>query len=137
MSDQATPLDELYYYTFISAMEGGVNYWADIKSYKASSFPETKDQWTKFSAVIVDAEGGYGDEENNPHFVKSKGGFIVNRAIMSSGMRRVASGKMNVAPSYAQRFAEVLRNPDLAGNLDDSDADIAVQAGLFGEVIYG
>jgi hypothetical protein len=62
MATQATPLDELYYYTFVSAMEGGVNYWANIKSYKASSFPETKDQWTKFSAVLVDAEGSYGDE---------------------------------------------------------------------------
>ena len=136
-------LDELYHYTFSSAIEAGgygIGYWCEVKDYKIKLRPKSKAEWNNYSATIQVTEFG-GDESDLRLVWKGAGGpsgrhYIINRAVMSRGMRLVASGKTNVHRDYAKRFSDALRNPDDA-DLDGNDADIAVQAGLFGEVIFG
>jgi hypothetical protein len=134
----STKLDELYYYTFLSAIEGGINYWARVPRYSFEK--DGKDDFKGFSANIQVTE--FSEDETDPRLAVVKKGeavgkaYKVSRSTISKGMRLVASGKTNVASSYVSRFAEALRNPDDA-DLDALDADIAVQAGIFKEVIFG
>ena len=135
---EKSKLDELYYYTFISAIEGGINYWARIPRYSFEK--KGRDDLKGFSATIQVTE--FSDDETDPRLAVVKKGeavgkaYEVNRSTITKGMRLIASGKTNVAPSYVSRFAEALRSPEDA-DLDALDADIAVQAGIFDEVIFG
>jgi hypothetical protein len=138
--NKVSDLDKEYYYTFTSAIEGGINYWAKVLKYSAKDNPKTKEDWGNFSATIQVTE--FSEDETDPRLASSVNGqmtgktYKVDRSTLSKGMRLVASGKTNVHPSYASRFAVALKD-SASADLDALDADIAIQAGIFGEVIFG
>lgn len=95
----------------VTAVEGGVNYWADVKGY-------TKDNVTVFVYDNMDhytftpATISLGID-----IIKSNKDFKVNDTILGD----ILVGDHRMDESY----------------IDSSAADVIVQAAMFGEIIYG
>jgi len=92
---------------FVTAMEGGIDYWATMMVY----------DWPKIQGEIVNEDTGKRHD--------------VNAITVIDGVEYVAS---RVGQDwYAGPLIERIANNDY----DASDADIIIQAGLFGKVVYG
>jgi hypothetical protein len=143
-TNKVSDLDVLYHGIFVSAIESGgygIVYWCAVKHYKISESEVTKADWTNYKAVIEVTE--FDDNETDPRLVdRGVNGnigryYTITRATIAKGVRAISAGKIKgVHQRYSERFVAALRMP-LDADLDASDADLAVQAGLFGEVIFG
>jgi hypothetical protein len=117
---------------FVTALEGGINYWSDCDEY----------HWSRRDANgerVEDLDGFYAmiREEG------SDGSLRVDRHVIERGLR------LAVTPEIAEKVfdyalqdvavAFMTGNKGLLDNLDfdAGTADCVVQLGLFGEVIYG
>lgn len=63
--------------------------------------------------------------------------LLVNVATIKLGIERVLEPSFNVADRIRSAVASDLAFGELTGELDDECLDVIVQAGLFGEIIYG
>lgn len=127
----STERDAAYHTIFVTALEGGVNYWATCSEYRWSKrSPDgvgRVDDVLGFKAVIHDEE-----DPGSP-------GLTVNRAVIAKGVGLFVKEYLTaVKMPYFQQAATCLRY----GKWDDLDvdadiADVIVQFGLFGEVFYG
>ncbi len=135
---EPTDYDQFIHQTFTTAIEGGVNYWASVSKYRwilrDESGAEVTDQhgypcedFYNFSAIICDMEG----EDAEPR--------VVNREVIERGIRALADGTARTSSDLRKKMLVVVNAPEMAEtlDLDASDADCIVQAGLFGEVVYG
>lgn len=113
-----------------TAVEGGITYWATLAQvYRAKDGdPLPLDD---LSVYGVDVH----EEDDGGH---------VHRAVtldtVHTGIHRIVSGSVEIAPSLRHVIAGAVlgygEGPD-AGDIDADAADVIVQAGLFGEVVYG
>lgn len=103
---------------FVTAMEGGVNYWADVLSYHPSA--ESKDDLFNFRAKIRDQETGER--------------FDVNSQTIERGLQLCRHTQLADRIRAAILLGEAKND---GGCVDAEAADCIVQAALFGEVIYG
>ena len=128
---------------FVTAIEGGINYWSTIQGYKHSI-----DEWY---ANILDL--GRLDERDQEVALVENDWVRVDREVIRQGMRvlvgetdesreanRIDPGSLHAKLSFA--LATVVASGftmygALEDYLDADTADMIVQAGLFGEVIYG
>ena len=122
-----TTRDEFLRDVFVTACEGGINYWAYVQEYSWSD-PD------RYYARVLDVEDDGAE-------------YVINRALINRGLRRIhrAADRPRVeergtsvaylSHSCAARISQMLRVRD-AGELDADDADVVVQVGLFGEVRY-
>lgn len=118
--------DQLFFDLFVTAIEGGMTTgWARIDKYRWSvgQDGETEDL-LGFHAVLQDVE-----DQDQPI-------FEVNRAIILTGLQRLAFGEVPRMEHFGGKALGALLRPEHA-DFDAVDADIVVQAGLFGEVVYG
>ena len=114
---------------FITAMEGGVNYWADVTDYSPDGMWEEPrggrlvdpPDPTKFYALLIDME----DEDEE---------FLVNINTIAKGFGLVKDPDVRIRDR--KRLLEAYREMD-AGYIDAGDADSIVQLGLFGEIVFG
>ena len=121
---------------FTTAIEGGINYWAEIVAYKWDR--------AKWYAEIIERGAG---PDSTP------GRHRIDREVIRRGMQVLASetdesreanridhGSLHAKLSFAlatvvaSGFTMIGALEDL---LDADTADMVVQAGLFGEVVYG
>jgi hypothetical protein len=130
--------DTFIHQTFTSAMEGGVNYWASVSKYRwalrhdsgavvTDSYGDPCEDYEGFTATLLDNE----DEDAEPR--------VVNREVIERGIRALADGTAKTSVNLRKKMLVVVNAPEMAAmlDLDASDADCIVQAGLFGEVVYG
>jgi hypothetical protein len=122
-------LDELLHTIFVTAMEGGIGYWSVCGGYRWSlnGEGEIADLYG-FEARVRELEGN-GTE------------FRVDRETIRRGVEGLAAGTVTfggreLSPEWRARAAGWLAAPTSA-DLDAEDADVVVQAGLFGDVRYG
>jgi hypothetical protein len=120
---------------FTTACEGGINYWASFKSYHwclDNSGSLDKMDYENFRAVIVE-KGGEGE-------------ITINREVIERGIdglaKRLVGHDFRLSLYHTMAILELWKIVNAEGNLDyldyDGDtADLIVQQGLFGEVIYG
>ena len=121
-------MDQALHDVFVTAIEGGVNYWAQVDMYRWAK-PDRTEDLEGFMAVLIDTECGDGSCERQ----------TVNREVVARGWA-LAAGEAGsrLGWSIAQPPAELHDEEaydDL--DLDAGDADMIVQFGLFGEVVYG
>lgn len=104
---------------FVTACEGGINYWASFELYHHShgGIPDHEG----FIARIVDTEE-----------VKR---YEIQQATIENGLRIVLSGKANLRSDLKSSIALASMETD-AGYIDAEAADCIVQAGLFGHILY-
>lgn len=126
-----TQREEILNDVFTTAIEGGINYWCTVRSYRWSDGPPDYNQVADFRAEIMETEA----DEHPEH--------VIDAAVIALGVRRAfehlqALRKAGVGIyEYQWRAIRDLH----FGKYDDVDydadtADIIVQFGLFGELVY-
>ena len=110
--DQRT---QFYWDVFVTACEGGVNYWASVWDYS----PATG------TATLVDGDTG---DKHNLSLATIRRGF---RRVVDPSLRTFKIGN-NVTSMIAGAYATLD-----AGDIDADLADTIVQVGLFNEIVYG
>lgn len=107
----------------ITAVEGGVGYWASCSDYNYSN-PDPDNR----GAVLYELEEGDGAEA-----------LHVTLHTIEVGMERIVRKDCPVCSNIWKIVACVWEDPsgDEVGDVDAEVADCIVQAGLFGEVVYG
>ena len=115
------PLDQHYHNLFITACEGGVNYWAQVNEYHWGY--DGVDDLDGFSAYLVDHE----DDEQV---------WELDRSVVARGWS-LATGEWRNKISWSTGKPPVVWTAGSDWDYDASDADSIVQLGLFGEVVYG
>lgn len=101
--------DSVLIYVFTTAVEGGVNYWASAEDY---SWSEDDVDANRVTLHVLD------DEDEPAH--------VVTIETLRKGM---------VAMAADGRFGEIASI--LTEDYDSFDADVTVQYGIFGKVIFG
>lgn len=125
--------DQILFDVFVTALEGGINYWAGVDEYSiwlkddagTTSLPH-KEDLTGFFAVIVDAE----DENESLVRVDNDTVFRGLVACATKDVKHIGSHARNVARSLLFSTSDDV-------DFDACDADQILQVGLFGEVVYG
>lgn len=102
-----------------TAVEGGINYWA-----ACSEIVRAED----LSVVQVELTPAEGPDD----FKKA----TVTIDTVALGIQRVLSYGFKVSPGIVKDIMEALHTDD-AGCIDAMDADVIIQAGLLGEIVYG
>lgn len=109
---------------FVTAMEGGVGYWCAAKTYhwrgKTGAFKDEDHE--NFHAVVIDE-----DTEKE---------YRVDRGTIMVGLHNIKAGKTHLEKGSLGLILAADREND-ASDIDAGLADTVVQAGLFGEVVYG
>jgi hypothetical protein len=114
---------------FVTAVEGGINYWAAVLRYRWMASDGACDL-EGFHALVVDAESDESDEPQR-----------IDRDVIVRGLQRIVDGTATCCGRpldalFTDRIASAVAEID-AGDIDAGDADTIVQVGLFGEVVYG
>lgn len=104
----------------VTAVEGGVGYWAELREYKWS---EDENRYMTGASVEVDAQDG-------------KGWRTVNLDTIREGLAKIKESSFQINPAVLSAILMGDRNND-AGEIDSEAADCIIQAGLFGELVYG
>jgi hypothetical protein len=123
---------------FVTACEGGINHWADVSNYFWLSKKHSHMTWRGWSAKLTV------DNEDNSFSVYPLNWWT----IMTGTQRLMKEYKENPPEDHNVReidkVAKALLLADLTddyesiGATQDADwADIIVQYGLFGELVYG
>lgn len=105
---------------FVTACEGGINYWASIHKYKWRDSGGGTDFET-FEARAVDEHDG--------------DTVVIDKEVIHRGLQRILNDA-KLPSLYAEKLIERIENLE-ASNIDATDADTIVQIGLWGEVLYG
>jgi hypothetical protein len=117
---------EFLWNVFVTAMEGGVNYWAEVGDYHWSTGDGDTEDHEKFGALLTewDDDGQLIDEHK------------VSLPTIQRGIARIVHGDELVSEDRR----ETIITASFLNDATDIDADLAdciVQAGLFGELVYG
>ena len=116
-----------------TAVEGGIGYWSLITDCKRREDKTDPDYLAWQEVTLVDAE----DED------ESFG--VVNKATIEKGVSLIVSGKVRISNDLRAQVFTLLSGetwerdgvqlPEF--DIDSSAADCIVQAGLFGELVFG
>jgi hypothetical protein len=110
---------------FITALEGGIDYWAVVEEYHHSK--EDKEDLEGFFAKVSDCEGEEAFPDNS----------IIDKDIIVKGINKIINDKdLKIPEETRKRIKEADRLND-AGLIDADDADCIVQVGLMGEIVFG
>lgn len=138
--------DEMAATILITAIESGYG-WFHTKNYKIAEIDDTPYKVT--ADLLLDEEvtkDDYPDEfskDYQPKRTFKVGEKIhVDNSTIQKGLQLVSSGKIKVADSYRKLASKLYfwpysRTTDDMPDFDAYDADIFLQAGVFGNVIFG
>lgn len=135
------------HYVFTTALEGGINYWATVETYHWSEGIGA-DDLDGFNATITSSEEdwgvshlstGYGLGENEPIRIDLE---VVERGVNLMVDKIIAAAKSEnpkapFSDPYLRQFVEQWLTDLELGDSDADGCDLALQLGLFGEVVYG
>ena len=131
-----------------TAAEGGVNYWGHVNAYNWADESKGEDPAESEFDIWVPAEN-VADTETQPREYRTGrdreryGVYHVNIDTIAKGINFLGAGKSKyVDPDIALRYRKANKldeydEYDEDGWIDGSAADNIVQAGLFGELIFG
>lgn len=102
-----------------TAVEGGIGHWSECVAYKWTEGPEHT-----YADIIETGDG----DGTDPHHIDLE--------TIQRGMEKILSGVVGIRSDLAAQVLSGVREDD-AIHVDSDAADCIVQAGLFGEVVYG
>lgn len=107
----------------VTAIEGGIGYWADYKNY----------QWRAENGLLVEATADVLEDTDGPGVA---GWQKLDSKVIERGINLI---KYKVVGDMMDRRAAIIMAEldNDASDIDSVDADCIVQAGLLGEVKYG
>lgn len=123
---------------FTTACEGGINYWASIEDYRWSidgSGDIDRPDLDAFEAMLIERDG----DANS---------YLLNDLVITQGLRKaflaLEDGKSfgdyhdkAIVPMYLANLQPSMAFLYDMVDFDANTADIIVQYGLFGEMVYG
>lgn len=137
--------DQFIYDVLTIAVEGGINYWAVCSEINRDA------QYGVISAVLQDLEwhmtharceatcrmagapkGATCEEYDQIDFRDES----IDYDTVVAGLTDLLAGRVEVAPYIREYIERGIREGD-AGEIDAEAADAIIQAGLFGELVYG
>lgn len=104
----------------ISAVEGGIGYWAQVRSY---SYKQERGRITDVRAKLRDIE-----------LERPADWTDIDLDTIERGLEHIKSNSVDVL--FVRRIRAAEKEND-ASDIDSDDADVILQTALFGEVIYG
>lgn len=115
---------------FTTAIEGGINYWAEVEGYRCS-LDGTKEDLDGFYATITRSEGDWDGEKRIDIEVIDRG--------LALFRQQVSDGKIGYpgGGDYFEQLVVADQSDGDDGDYDACGADCVVQLGLFGEVVCG
>lgn len=117
-----------------TAIEGGVDYWADISDIKKRTRTADKVQdWDYVSARFTEREPSAEAAENADGERKTK---VVGYAELAEGIQRVLTPGFKVNDEIRGWLSSSAGSND-AGMVDVTVADVVIQAAMYGEIVYG
>ncbi len=123
--------DDLPFDLFVTAIEGGINYWFDVRAYRWMD-DHKNDNLFGFYAKGYTWEDTHLEREMK----------MIDRETMLKGIGLILS-LSDEELSLHGKYRDRIRNCVAAGGVDKvpdydaDDADHVVQVGMFGKVIYG
>lgn len=129
MSTTPTPRDELLHVLFTTALEGGIGYWSVCERYHWSNDDEGRtghmdEDWFGFYAIITETEG---------NLLRAR----IDRSVMARGYSLATSTDWRSRLCWSSEPPPPVVTPYTDWDFDAGDADMIVQLGLFGDVVYG
>jgi hypothetical protein len=125
---EVDPSPRMLHDLFVTACEGGVNYWASFVEYRWSVDGDEPDL-DGFYAVLVDEEGGERFRLDADSLRRGLIAVATDPTLSISSTIRSTAVLLLVADRYPSMGIDV--------DYDAYDADAIAQVGLFGEVVYG
>jgi hypothetical protein len=149
-SDERT---EFYEDIITTAVEGGTGYWAQVSQYQFSYDGETRlsvgEQVGEGTRAVLhaikDDESGYEEEGHVLDAALIAHAFGVLRRLVQDretdngqpgGLSTTKGENAHLSAKHRKHLLGAYADLD-AGDIDADDADILVQLGLFGKVVYG
>lgn len=130
MKTKVSPTDQRMWDLFTCAVEGGINYWAEVEEYHLW-LPKTDHEpdYKGFYAEIVDQA-----DDDKPH--------RITRDVIVRGYRLAATKTQTEIHYFWQCNCGkpplvCTEDSNAEWDFDALDADAIVQLGLFGSVVYG
>ena len=169
MSPKKAPMSkgrkQFLHTVFITAMEGGINYWALTKEYHWGTDGGVKivEDIDQFYAVITSAEDGWGVDTAwqpknelanprdgvawSPHLqLEENTTLTIDIDVMERGVNMLVDKVIpavqtedrscDFSRNYLREFVIAWLTDGCDGDYDAEVADIVVQLGLFGELVY-
>tara|TARA_R100000008_G_scaffold15603_2_gene7598 strand:+ start:324 stop:704 length:381 start_codon:yes stop_codon:yes gene_type:complete len=119
----ATPAQrELCWSVFVTALEGGIGYWSQCHRYRWADANGEPDH-IGFHALI--------DDEGH-----TEGLRCIDSDVMAKGFMKLMDDSVKLSSAIRGRMLAAWFSPRDA-DFDAEDADVVVQLGLYGEVIFG
>jgi hypothetical protein len=118
-------LDQLLFDIFVTALEGGIGYWSACQEYSPFVGDSNVENIKGFSALIVDME-----EDGLPP-------YTIDRTAVAKGYGLATSATWRNRLNWSSSKPSVVVGPDTDWDFDAGDADMIIQLGLFGDVVYG
>lgn len=119
MPKRSRARQEMLYTIFVTALEGGINYWASVESYS-----HNENNFTA-RATINEIGDGWGEDDIYHN---------VNCETIAAGLNLIS--KSVEYKTFAARIRKNLKSFD-DFDLDADDCDAILQMGIFGEIVYG
>lgn len=115
------------------AVEGGTGYWAQVSQYQYEMDGEISvsvgkregDEPRATLHVMLDDESGYEED-----------GKALTFQVVEAGIALIVDGKVGVNTMLRRAIMHASIDSD-AGQIDAEGADVIVQAGLLGSIVYG
>lgn len=132
MSAMSRERKEFLHGIFTTALEGGIGYWSQASAYRWSKAGDGNvDDLEKFVAIVAE----WDDEKND--YLHGEKDLTINRAVIQKGLRLIGDRVVKVRDDIYKNVVAADRSNGEAGDIDSEIADCIVQAGLFGDIIYG
>ena len=128
--EQLSQRERFYIDILITAVEGGVNYWATVNGYRWSD--GNGKQIANTRAVLIE------DTEGEPKHVLNLATIAKGMSLLHKGGGFSKNKKVETPEWWVKKWRTAYRDCATGDwDFDACDADVVVQAGLFGEVVYG
>jgi hypothetical protein len=120
-----SPRNQLFFDLFSTALEGGIGYWS-----QASVYHWTNDQGATYDLRGFRAVVREYDETTD---------LTIDRSVIARGyaLATDSHSKWRNTLAWSSGKPPVVITADTDWDFDAGDADMVVQLGLFGEVVYG
>ena len=125
-----TERDQLLWDIFVTALEGGIDYWAEASRYRI--WKRAADG-TPTDSCDEDHRGFYADISD----IEQGGDYRVDRRIVARGYRLATTTHRHDIRWSSGQTPPLVITADSDWDFDASDADAIIQLGLWGEVVYG
>lgn len=120
-----TPREQFLSDVIVTAIEGGIGYWAVCLQYQYEG-----------KVVVSDFQYLGGGTRATISPIDTEGIYMITPNTIAHGIAVLQADSTVCAASLRDKILAASREND-AGEIDSEAADVIVQAGLFGEVVYG